>query len=248
MNTKNMKGKSILSAPHTKRQTPSGRIFRSAADPLSGSLTIEAAMVLPLFLFAIITLLSVMDALTAHINTQMKLYDTARCAAVYGYGIDAVTDGRQGDWIRLKLVYPAGRNMGGFGHKLILENHVNIHIFNGWSGDYVAGYEKDEEYVYITDDGEVFHRRRDCKYLNVSVRAVSGGSVSSLRNDDGSRFHICPVCGKGYNKADISSRQVFVTDWGNRYHMSLSCSGLKRSIKVVPISQAGGRRPCSGCG
>ena len=210
-----------------------------------GSLSIEAALILPLFLFAALSLLSVMQMLTKYMDTQLKLYETARCAAVYGYAA-AQGDLQTGDWIRLDLVYPARGRGGRFARTVLLENHVNVHVFNGYSGDDPAAIKQREEYVYITKDSEVYHRRRDCRHLKVSIRAVSGSRVSGERNTEGGRFYRCRYCSRGI-PADYGGT-VYVTDYGRLYHTRINCPDLKRTVSVIPLSQAGGRRPCKDCG
>ena len=104
-------------------------------------------------------------------NMEYRLYSVARSSAVYGHAMNSITEGREGDWIRLKMVYPSGTMIKGiFGHTLILENHVNVHIFNGYSGSFKSDAQTQEEIVYITDTGYAYHRRRDCRHLNISVR------------------------------------------------------------------------------
>ena len=41
---------------------------------------------------------------------------------------------------------------------------------------------------------------------------------------------------------------VYVTSSGNRYHNLATCSGLKRTVKLVKESQLGGMHACSSCG
>ncbi|MBO5155340.1 MAG: hypothetical protein J6C00_13455 [Eubacterium sp.] len=100
----------------------------------------------------------------------------------------------------------------------------------------------DDEWVYITPYGTVYHRDRTCRYLDLSIRAVNRSSLLTLRNADREIYRKCESCGSTGNGT------VYVTDYGVRYHSSLSCSGLKRTIYMVKLSQVGGRKACSKCG
>ena len=112
-----------------------------------------------------------------------------------------------------------------------------------WIGDItLKGGTEDELWVYITPRGSVYHLTRTCSYLDLSIRAVGKASVGGLRNVSGGIYKVCESCGKG------AGGTVFVTDYGDRYHSSLSCGGLKRTVYMVKISEAGGRNVCSKCG
>ena len=100
----------------------------------------------------------------------------------------------------------------------------------------------DDEWVYITPYGTVYHRDRACRYLDLNIRAVSRQSLLTLRNADRKIYRPCESCGLSGN------RTVYVTDYGERYHNSLSCSGLKRTIYMIKLSQTGGKKACSKCG
>lgn len=100
----------------------------------------------------------------------------------------------------------------------------------------------DDEWVYITPYGTVYHRDRACRYLDLNIRAQSRQSLLALRNADGKIYRQCERCGAS------GSGTVYVTDYGDRYHSSLTCSGLKRTIYMVKLSQTGGRKACSKCG
>lgn len=53
-------------------------------------------------------------------------------------------------------------------------------------------------------------------------------------------------CSKCTDRPD-KLEKVYVTDYGKLYHGDLSCSALKRTVEKILISQVGERRPCSYC-
>ncbi|WP_249301050.1 hypothetical protein [Qiania dongpingensis] len=118
-----------------------------------------------------------------------------------------------------------------------------------WTGQASVGQDstkegETEEYVYITQNGAVYHRKRECTYLKLSIRAADGNSVSGLRNEEGSKYRPCERCMKNV----LMPGTVYITDTGDRYHRTRNCSGLNRWIMKVPLSQVGGKGPCSRCG
>lgn len=118
---------------------------------------------------------------------------------------------------------------------------------HAWTGydvsQAVAANDDEEEMVYVTEHGTVYHRNIGCKHLKLDVKSVSMNEISGKRNSDGSKYYACQYCGKG-----VTSGNVFITNYGNRYHSTLTCPGLKRKIYTIPISEVGGRGPCSACG
>ncbi|MBQ2257432.1 MAG: pilus assembly protein, partial [Lachnospiraceae bacterium] len=62
------------------------------------------------------------------------------------------------------------------------------------------------------------------------------------RNESREIYYPCEECGGSCGNT------VYITSHGNRYHATLSCSKLKRTVLAVPISQVGGRGACSKCG
>lgn len=119
---------------------------------------------------------------------------------------------------------------------------------HGWTG-YVenSGNEagREDDSVYVTDSGSVYHDKRDCIYLNPSVSAVDGSAVGSMRSTDGSIYYPCELCGASASLTAADT--VYLTKSGNRFHTSKQCSGLKRTVFEIPLSEVGGRRPCSKC-
>lgn len=125
----------------------------------------------------------------------------------------------------------------------------------GWNGHRVAAKDsggdaleetgEEEEIVYITETGTVYHRTRDCTHLKLSIQAVDFKQAEDLRNVNGGKYYRCPLC---CGTDDLEGKTVYITDTGDRYHESLDCSGLKRTIIAIPISQVGTRTPCKRCG
>jgi hypothetical protein len=102
---------------------------------------------------------------------------------------------------------------------------------------------EETELVYVTEDSEVYHRSVDCTYLRLSIRQVDSSELSGLRNQGGGKYYACELC-----KPDGTEEKVYITDYGNRYHVNLDCSGLKRTYKAIPLEEAENLRPCSRCG
>ncbi len=104
----------------------------------------------------------------------------------------------------------------------------------------------DDTIVYITETGRVYHRSLECTYLKLSISQVKYGDLEDMRNSGGGIYKACEKCSEGKSLGD--GDDVWVTNYGDRYHTSRACSGLKRTISEVPLSEVGDRAPCSKCG
>lgn len=111
-----------------------------------------------------------------------------------------------------------------------------------WTGDADKGSE--EDYVYVTEHGSVYHCQRTCPYLDLSIQTVKTADLGKLRNKNGHKYYECTDCAA----ENSDDHTVYITDYGTCYHSSLSCSGLKRTVNLVPKSEVGGKGPCSKCG
>ena len=101
--------------------------------------------------------------------------------------------------------------------------------------------ENEERIVYVAENGTVYHLTETCTHLNLSISTVSFSEVDSLRNNGGGRYSCCEIC--GYEEQET----VFITNEGDRYHSSLTCGGLRRTIRSIPVSQVGSMPVCSRC-
>lgn len=257
---------------------------------LSASMTVEASLVLPLFLFAFLNLVSIIEVYRFQSNMSAAMHSVAKQMAAHGIEYEALSDGSVGTVEKAALtVYAANRvkNIVGedyFEASPIMDGFTSISWFNShvmeeddcidlaavynikppvsimsfkglrmynrmcaraWTGydnenqKNLAGNE--EKIVYITPEGKVYHNSRVCTYLKLSIVSVDLSFIENMRNKNGEKYYPCESCGGGGKKV------VFATDYGNRYHSTLQCSGLKRTIMAVPLSEAGGRGECTKC-
>jgi hypothetical protein len=101
-----------------------------------------------------------------------------------------------------------------------------------------------DQIVYITETGSVYHKIKECTHLKLSISSISWGQLKLVRNQYGAVYKPCEKCADHNTN---NNQTIFITQEGNRYHTSLECSGLKRTIISVPLSQVAGRRPCQRC-
>lgn len=214
-----------------------------------GSMTVETALILPVFLLAVFTLLSFIDVMKMSIEQQMQQQEILRNAAVSVPFLETVTQGKEGDCIRLDYVYAVTLPIGGFGYKKVwVRQRSMVHIFNGYDdarGDIIG---EQKVYVYVTKQGSVYHKKRSCSVLQLSVRSVTGSRINKERNTEGKIYRKCKKCTRGYTNAELVGLSLFVTDYGVKYHVRANCPELTRTVKVIRIEEAGTRRACKICG
>ena len=120
---------------------------------------------------------------------------------------------------------------------------IRSHVWVGESlEDSAASSQSDKNKVYVTPNGSVYHTSKSCHYLDLSIHTTAYASINKERNLNGGKYERCSECaGSGEYET------VYITDYGTNWHASLSCSGLKRTIQEVDISETEGKRQCSKC-
>lgn len=123
----------------------------------------------------------------------------------------------------------------------------NRYYGRAWTGydveDGKSGANKEEPIVYVADTGVVYHVTRNCTYLCPSIEMISIAMKEGARNESGEKYYGCERCGNNGMQPIL-----YITLQGNRYHSSLQCSGLKRTIYSIHLSEVGGKGQCSKCG
>lgn len=208
-----------------------------------GSLAVETAMVLPLFFMGMLTIISLMDVYKLETEKLVSLCEKTKEAGMYAY----VLDDSGPSEITLPDLY-SYQPIGGWISlpKIWLHNTVKVHAWTGKdpSDDENTEEEEGEEMVYLTKTGSVFHVDPDCTYLNLSIEQTSGSSISWKVNNYGEHYDACEICSRNQSPAGT----VFITGSGTSYHNLETCSGLTRTVRLVPESQIHDLNVCSRCG
>jgi len=104
--------------------------------------------------------------------------------------------------------------------------------------------EKKSNLVYITKDGDVYHTKEDCPHLNLGISRVKYGELQDKRNMYREIYKNCGTCGK---EEYTNEEYIYITEAGNRYHVSLSCGSLTRNVLCLDLSQIKDREECKTC-
>jgi hypothetical protein len=288
---------------HSIHKRVSLSVFLPTDRCLIGSMTMEAAVLLPLVLFFFLNLCGVIEMLRLHGNLSLALRDTGNQISVYGHAYDLLQDSdRAADRLNADLVNtligigfsysyvrqeltsylgqdyldhsPLSRGAQGlyfleanimkeqdtielvvayevsplFGIPRFSSFQMANHYFGrAWTGYEILGTEASQAQddvlmVYVTPNGTVWHATKDCTHLSLSVRSVLRKDVPTLTNKEQGTYSLCELCGEGE-----ATDQVFLTDYGDRYHYNRGCSGLKRTVIPIPFSEAYSYAPCSRC-
>ena len=284
--TKKKKGKDRISPPNDFECSSNvpGDIRAFFLTPLRAAMTVEAALVLPLFLFCMTALIQYGSVMGTAVQIGTALTETGKSMATAAYamkyggegsapglGVSALSAGyahhkvigRAGNTDRIKNVNMALSSFLQEEEQIDLVRTYQIKTpvaviklpgnfflqracVRAWTGRGAqggdgsgTGNENGQGEVYVTESGRVYHEDPECSYLNPSIREVDEDAIGGLRNRSGEKYRPCESCGGG-------SGTVYITDEGNRYHRSIDCSGLKRTIHTEEKGSCG-LRPCSKC-
>ena len=119
-------------------------------------------------------------------------------------------------------------------------------MFRKWTGDRLLEENEnyaDENYVYVTTFGEVYHKDLNCRSIHLSIQSTSIESIFFLRGKNGQIYKECKRC----NWENDEKERVYYTDYGEWYHKNIACSSIKRTVDKISIEEVGNRRPCNYC-
>lgn len=258
--------------------------------PIRASMTVETALVLPLFCFFMIHMGSAIEMIRLHGNLEVALWDAGRQMGIYGgllegehsaneedtedrlqtmaasyiyvknqirnqlgeeyleqspleHGIDSLQfleSRTEDDICEIVVTYGISplTEMLGF-RKFRMANRYYGHLWNGYE---IPGTEDAEEYVYVTEDSQVYHVNRECTHLRLSIRWVEATNLPR-------GYHPCEKCmGQKKENSVLEDTGYYVCTEGECYHRRRDCSGLRRTVFCIAKKDAAGYRECSRCG
>ena len=112
-----------------------------------------------------------------------------------------------------------------------------------WTGYDLEESKTTEDYVYIAENGSVYHLTEMCTYLKISVSNVTKSELSKKRNNSGSKYKACDLCCDDKRVREI----YYITNSGDKYHTEMNCSGLKRTVYRIEKSEVENWALCSRC-
>lgn len=231
---------------------------------MKASISIEAAIVLPFILLVVVSCLSIIKLYDFHLGSHTVLsqmtarasvkasideeYDLSTIWMFFSWGISAKDKGHlfkslSAPSYDLDYNYSVAKRAfenSFLSREFLLTNRVRS---KKWNGDKDTSEASDEEYVYVTRTGSVYHSSINCTYLKPSTRATDFSNIENERNESGGKYQRCDICAKKNSFAGF----VYITDYGTAYHRISNCKALRRDIKRIPISQASHLRGCGKC-
>lgn len=255
------------------------RVFFLSSVRSKGSMALEGSMVLPIFLFFMMTVLLSLEAVRFQSDMQQALHQAGNLSAVEAYGIrygaggktdvqnyvkkyladqlypylciagaeqgisvQELSSAEQGGKIELRAAYGLKPFIGWIPiGEIKIEDRFLGHSWTGYSGMEDQGSREQDSYVYVTKSGDRYHSSYHCTYLNVQTQAVSYEQIASKRNGSGEKYHRCSRC------KPSGGGVVYITAGGRSYHGESDCPSLRRTIYMIPLSEAAGYGACSKC-
>ena len=266
--SKKEKNRSLQAQASQKQKRRKASVFASCNNS-SGSATVETVLVLPIFLCAVTVFLMIGQCIitegkiqhavtkTADICSREKELNKSPNVFLTFYSVFDMSPGDRscitgdeagiqlsleeldgGERIQVKAVYRLRIAVLFFGKFSFVKRAVSVRrVFCGYTphGEQESG---EDRIVYVAKNGEVYHTNLSCSHICLSI---SGEKATQIINS--SRLQACEKCiGKGEKPS-----RLYITVFGECFHSTLNCSGLKRSVTAVQLSKVKNMRMCTRC-
>lgn len=239
---------------------------RRGKTGLSASYTLEASILLPLFIAAMAMAICLIQIFTLQFQIQTSLRQATRQMALLpGKGENALEIGALTEADLLKKGVNPGLIRGkwlGISYAksridereicAVAEYQIALPIpllgqrkarmtatasQRRWTGWDPMEKKETGEMVYVTASGVAYHRDPACVYLNPRIHSILGKDLSKARNDAGAKYKPGPSCPKHIGKEE-ENRIFYITEDGLVYHDRLDSPALRRHVSHISLSEA----------
>lgn len=192
----------------------------SLKSRVEAAMTVEAAVVLPIFLFFLLNLSCAVELIRLHGNLQLALWETGSRLAVYGYALEDSEVASLFTWlyIRGQVTEYAGEE---YLDSSPLKNGSDSLVM--WESDIFSS--EDELNITVT-------------YAVSPWSSLAGFSSFRMAN----RYYAHIWNGYGIPENPEESQQeldiVYITENGEVYHEDRNCTHLKLSVREVSRAEA----------
>ena len=242
---------------------------------VKAGMTLEAALIIPFFLFAMINVISIIDIMRIKSCVDMAVVESGNEIAVECYG-EYINDIISPIYIKTKVDKFLKENLSSSDyHKVkgsLLVTNVSV-----MDGDNKLSFRVKYQIKPIVDMTGLITVKMDADYYGHSwlgyIEQRETEKMVFLSNT-ASVYHLDKQCKylnvtimnvpyknlevyrnnsrKKYKQCNFCNMEemgyyVYITPEGDGYHTTKNCIGLTRSIYTVPMSHAKGKRQCVGC-
>lgn len=196
---------------------------------LPAGTTVEAALVIPLYVYAVMAVMYVMKIVSVKNDISVAAYNSIRTMSKYYYGYEMLTDAQN--------QFPVTTAYACMMSELGADYGKNNNIVGGSAGIILVGSEMPDE------DGTISITIR---YSIKNPFDVFGIGIVTVKQTCKSQAWL----GGDRISADILNnkreQEVFITDYGNVYHLTAECTYIDLSVKKVDESSLAAIRNKSG--
>ena len=216
---------------------------------LAASITIEASLILPLYLFFFVNLLSIFDIVKLQCDMEAALHQTGRQLMMTEATTRSFIKADDGD---SKAGVAAGAVNAALAGKMVKDYLGEEYLEHSPIRGGASGLKLGETTLY--SNGDILDIVAVCK-----VHPLFG--IASFKDFPiEGRFYGHAFTGyspdEGSDSTDEGEELVYITESGTAYHKSLDCSHLKLSVKQVSKKEVSSKRntdgakyyPCEYCG
>ncbi|MDO5145590.1 MAG: pilus assembly protein [Eubacteriales bacterium] len=151
-----------------------------------------------------------------------------------------LSDVSEGEMVEVRAAYCLKVELPFFGVHVVPRRSVGRQrIFMGYTEHGEGDGGEEGTLVYVTEHGSVYHTSLSCSHICLKI---AGDSAKKILSEG--KYHACEKC----IEQGKTPSSFYITVYGEKYHSSLKCSGLKRTVKTVRKEEIGGLKLCSRCG